>query len=1691
MNINVTRFAAVVAASLSLCAGEAWGTDTNRNLPPKCKDPDKKCDCPGQEVEDGCIKVTIDLGETTPWTGSIPCELKIFADNDSPLIFTADSLYAILGGYTFKRLGTQNLSDGATPAEVVLSRKNGEAVHFVFRDGESMARPDPGIHIKMDERLQMVDAEGWATASDPVYYDLYVGDGTRRRFLASDMTGALGSLVSITDARGVTATPEEMRIDIVYDSNGVRQFLTPSRLADITLAADFSGYDVTVYALQEAPAKDAQTRLYTLPAGLPVEVISIRRENDGKRAVVTQRKGGGETKRYVFDYAMGDWSLRRPSGMEERKERYIADEKDAKVIEEVFSAAGVRLSRTEYNYKWESWGFALTNKVEGFDGLTNITTWTYYTSGNGKGQVKTEKRQSGLLTQYTYDSLDRVISETRSGPGMMTEMTTYDYTPVDPSDPVLPVDTRPRTIVKKLNNIECERTYYVYSPLTNIVERVGAQGAAYGGTNALRTVTAYYPVVANDARSGFIASIRREDGRLDIYDYSLSSNVWTRTVTHLHEQAPSPVSGKTTRDVALTNARGETIEERTEAFIEGAWHVIARERRTYNAEGKVVQRENLAGQVTTTAWDCCHKISEVQPDGSTTTWDYDDEGRTIASSRLIPLDMTNVTWLTTCYAYDDLGRQVATWQTNFAAQVGLPAERTAYDALGRVVARVDRLGNTTTTTYSSDGRTVSVLNPNTSTLVTSRSAEGDTLSITGTAATPEFHTYGILPDGTRWSRTVQGETASSPRFTKRYENLLGQTIREERSGFRGAVLATVHSYDSLGRLVTTVADYEPTVEYTYDTLGNRIATTRSVGASDPARPSEWRKTETLSSFVLDDSIVWLTQTNIVSCSDSSIAPLVTSSAHQLTGLSAAFPSRSRSTDVRGNVTVNETLVDLSLVTARQTLPYATNRVEAVIRYGLPLLEVSSSCVAQTRLYDLLGRQISTIDGRGFSTFTEYNSKGEVSTFRDLGGGSTAYSYDSLGNLVSLTDPLGNKIVYEYDQQGRKAYEGGATYPIRYTYDVFGNKTGTTTYRNESFGLDSGDVTTWLYDSASAVVTNKLYADGKGTKYDYDDYGRLTKRTWARGIATTYAYDLWGSLSRMDYSDGTHSVVFSRDAMGRQTRVIDGAGVTTFAYDAFGAITNETVIGVAGTNVLERCYDSFGRYVGYALNGVQQSTLSYDLSTGRLATMCCAGSDAPFTWGYLDGTDLKSSLAYPNRLVAKWTYGNLGELQEVDNTSLAGTVSKYVYTYDAVGRRIFCFKSGSSFEVNDADSFRYNVRGELTNVTSVADSNYHYSYSFDDIGNRKCANMRGEDVTYAANTLNQYTRIGDFEPRFDADGNQILVRTSTGIWSVVYNGENRPVLWTCVTSEVQTISSQTTISMSYDRIGRRVEYLETTKNDQGATVTNAHHRFTYDGYLCNQRLNACANNSIDMTFTWDPTELVATRLLRIAIPNDCILYVAHDGNKNVTDLVPSNGARAIEHYEYTPFGGPRIVVNDSALSNGNAKSISPIQYSSEYYDATLGLVSYNFRNLLPEVGRWMSRDPLSEVGSAVLTPAIKDFDKGIDSSDYQFVENDPIGEFDVIGLAPCNCYLEATCKAWCDSEIAKEGMIGGYTKCNLTWFGWVMTCKCWGWCEDNFMTKPPVSKYDKWECSYRCGFRTAHFRLDRPCPKRFPIRLPMD
>ena len=502
--------------------------------------------------------------------------------------------------------------------------------------------------------------------------------------------------------------------------------------------------------------------------------------------------------------------------------------------------------------------------------------------------------------------------------------------------------------------------------------------------------------------------------------------------------------------------------------------------------------------------------------------------------------------------------------------------------------------------------------------------------------------------------------------------------------------------------------------------------------------------------------------------------------------------------------------------------------------------------------------------------------------------------------------------------------------MRYTYDIFGNKTTMTTYRSESvIGAPSapqGDVTTWLYDIASGFMTNKVYADGKGPAYSYTPDGKLSRRTWARGITTDYAYDSWGSLTNTVYSDDTPTISLSYDALGRQVEAHDGAGITTFLYDSFGSLTNETVIGAAGTNTIERFYDTFGRDAGYALNGVRQTTIGYCLATARISMMLANGSDTPFAWNILPGSDLKSSLAYPNGVTASWQYDANNQLFQVCNATPTNVISQYDYTYDGTGRRVACGKSGSAFVRNDTLSYGYNNRSELTNAVAAVDSNYRYAYDFDDIGNRESSSERGTNVIYSANNLNQYTAVDDFAPQFDDDGNQTRIKTSTGIWQVSYNGENRPIRWE---------NGNTFITMSYDRMGRRI-----TKNDQ---------RFAYNGYL------QIADNSGN-AYVWDPTEKVATRPL-VWFRSTATAYYTHDGNKNVSELASEN-SETIAHYDYAPFGAATIRHGASAIDN-------PWRFSCEYTDDTLGVTYYNFRHYNPVDGKWMVRDPIEEDGGLLL------------------------------------------------------------------------------------------------------------------------------
>ena len=151
------------------------------------------------------------------------------------------------------------------------------------------------------------------------------------------------------------------------------------------------------------------------------------------------------------------------------------------------------------------------------------------------------------------------------------------------------------------------------------------------------------------------------------------------------------------------------------------------------------------------------------------------------------------------------------------------------------------------------------------------------------------------------------------------------------------------------------------------------------------------------------------------------------------------------------------------------------------------------------------------------------------------------------------------------------------------------------------------------------------------------------------------------------------------------------------------------------------------------------------------------------------------------------------------------------------------------------------------------------------------------------------------------------------------------------------------------MGRRI-----FKKVYSGETLEKHLSFVYDGYKLIEERNALANNAAVRNYVWQPEALDRDVPLTVYdVASEKTYYYHTDANKNVTELSDENGG-IVAHYEYSPFGSLTKVSGDYADSN-------PFRFSSEYFDEETGLIYYNYRYYNPELGRWISRDPIEEQG----------------------------------------------------------------------------------------------------------------------------------
>ncbi|MGN0890655.1 MAG: hypothetical protein ACI4W7_03280, partial [Candidatus Spyradenecus sp.] len=960
--------------------------------------------------------------------------------------------------------------------------------------------------------------------------------------------------------------------------------------------------------------------------------------------------------RWTWEEALHDFAMTEGEGPEAATTSRAVSFNQGQVTVTRRTTRGDAVASEETEVLDSANGNAVVGRTSG--GRTTLAA-TRVTEGNGLGRRASSTDELGAQTAYTYDAQGRVLTETRTGAGE-TRVIAYTYG----TDPL---DRRPQTTVEQVDG-EVVRSETFEEALLPSGVRVETE--VRGG---LETVRRYYNVKStNPFEAGRLWQVVRPDGRMSEYDYD--EETLTETVTEGvvgEEGALVLVAGKSTRQKQVYDLSGNVVRVEREAWIGGAWVPLTWETRTYSAAHKHLGSSFSNGLSSDSRWNCTGPLWERETSGIVTTNSYNTLKQMVASTRYGAHGEE-----TTAYTYDAAGRVVR------EVRNGLVTER-AYDLSGRLTSVRDEQGRVTSYAYPNEQTVVETL-PGGGTRMTVRDALGRVASVTGSAVTAEYHTYGA-----NWERVAYGSPESA-RWVKRVRDVAGRVVREERGGANGSVLVTENTYNAKGQLVRVERTGQAAVAYGYNAWGERVST--QVG--------ERVAQEESAAYVLMAGEPWLEQVRQVGAQ-------VTRSRVDAEG------RRQVVTDARGNETVVEVAIEGADETTTVRQAGVANAQVTVARDGVQVSAVDAAGVETAIAYDALKRPVAQTDGRGNVTARAYDALGRLAAVTDGAGAVTAYGYDEAGRLAAVTNALGNVVNYGYNARGQKVAEGGAVYPVQYGYDAFGQKVTMETFRDEA--AETGDVTTWVYDEATGAVVAKTYADGRGVTYTLTDLGQVATRTDARGIVTTYTYNLYGDVTAIAYSDGTPGVAFTYDSYGRQASATDAAGTTLFTYNDYGELVSEAISGLY-TKTLTHHYDSYGRDAGYSVNGARRTTLGYDDATGRIATLNEGGT---FTWGYLPGSHLKSSLTYPNGLTAAWSYEPARDLlTQVVNAQPDGTViSSYTYTNDLLGRRT---------SKND-EQYGYNVRDELIAADEV-------SYAYDDIGNRTTA----EGKSYTANNLNQYT-----------------------------------------------------------------------------------------------------------------------------------------------------------------------------------------------------------------------------------------------------------------------------------------------------------------------------------------------------------------
>ena len=636
-----------------------------------------------------------------------------------------------------------------------------------------------------------------------------------------------------------------------------------------------------------------------------------------------------------------------------------------------------------------------------------------------------------------------------------------------------------------------------------------------------------------------------------------------------------------------------------------------------------------------------------------------------------------------------------------------------------------------------------------------------------------------------------------------------------------------------------------------------------------------------------------------------------------------------------------------------------------------------------------------IDATYKSKYLWWNALAQVERYQDCSGKSTYYRYDERHHLVAVTDALNQTTTLERKPDGEvlRIHHPDGTVES-FTYNVYGQvlshsdgKGQTTRLLRTARGLPSsrqdakGQRIRYEYDKAIRLTA--LVNENNATySFAYDASDRLTEEVRVDNLTRRFTYNVGGHLTRLDeigYGERgerpERHTLFERDPIGRLVAKLNRDARQDFMYDDGDRLLS-----------IERQPTGIGKQLGVTAEKLEYA---YDL-LGRLTQEITSSG----TLGYeYDPLSNLTTLTLPDGRKVNHLYYGSGHLHQLNldgqvisdmerddlHREVYRTQGKLTscFGYDAMGRKAWQFASTlpadklsqvhntgihTSLLVEHAYNpihrrYQYDPAGELVRTLDKLRGEIKYEYEPNgQLLSRDTGSLVGsEEFRYdpAANRLdfnarqfdqvkdNRIKQWRDQEYRYDPWGNLIEKRSGhSRLQSFSYDSENRLVrAETLVNGKLES-----TGAYRYDSLGRRVAK------------------------------QAEINGEVEQKrFLWQ-----GLRMLREETPRQSIVYLYEPGSyAPLARVDQAEGEEQKVYYFHTDqIGTPLELTNSEGeivwqatyRSWGSIEHLAVnkveqnLRLQGQYLDSESRLHYNMFRYYDPEVGRFITQDPIGLTGS---------------------------------------------------------------------------------------------------------------------------------